>query len=154
MTPSWGWTSPVVFLPVTPPGYGGSFNLARTKTGGSAPRPPPTFRLRRELTKMERHGQPVSLLTEVWSSWASRFGGQALGVRPSVAGVVGPLSPGPEWSTGYPDLQSDRTPLARVRILFFRIIRGLRPAVRARPPEWPRFRSRFWSGVNWTELPE
>ena len=26
------------------------------------------------------------------------------------------LSPGPEWSTGYPELESDRTPLARVNL--------------------------------------
>ena len=92
---------------------------------------------------MERHGQPVSLLTEVWSSWASRFGGQALGVRPSVAGVVGPLSTGPEWSTGSPELESDRTP-CRVFMLFFRIITWGASALFSRAAEVARFPSTFW----------
>ena len=53
------------------------------------------------------------------------------------------LSPGPEWSTGSPELESDRTP-CRVFMLFFRIITWGASALLSRAAEVARFPSTFW----------
>jgi hypothetical protein len=48
---------------------------------------------------------PTSTLESTTKSTSRTLGGQASGFRPVVAGVVGPTpSPGPEWSTGSPEL--------------------------------------------------